>query len=344
MITVLFLLGLHGWLIFSSLSCKLPNKKETICFYSNQTHEDLRWVAKTAISQAKKSIHMVSFGISDPTCMLLLEKKAQNHLDMKIFYDDRGSNHFQLSNHKAFVLRPTGLIHEKILITDDNRVFLGSANYTKSSLQMHDNLMIGFYSPNLARFLRENTPFDHQKYFSTIINGQKLEVLLFPDSEEKALRYIVQLLRTAKKTIFVGMFTLTHPLLVQELVQAHKRGLFVQVHVDHQSFKGASQKAVLTLKKAHIPVYSNGNYALFHHKFALIDNQTLLAGSANWTKAAFQKNHECVLILTPLNASQQKKMQQLIHVIDEEKNIIKKPFKMNRLHPNHYFSKTDKAA
>jgi phosphatidylserine/phosphatidylglycerophosphate/cardiolipin synthase-like enzyme len=341
---VLILVGLHAWLVFASLSCKLPSKKEPICFYSNQTRQDLRFVIQSAIKEAGKTIHMVTFGLSDPGCLVLLEKKALEHVDMKIFYDERGSNHVFLSNHKAYALRPSGLVHQKILITDHNRVYLGSANFTKSSLQMHDNLMLGFYSEKMAQFLTKNTPFDNERYYSEFFQNQQLKLFLFPDKDNKAFREIQKLLRSAQKTIFVAMFTFTHPILLQELINAHQRGVYVQVHIDHESFKGASQKVVLALKKAHIPVYSNGSFALFHHKFVLIDQKTLLAGSANFTKSAFQKNHECFFILSPLNASQQKTMNQLTETIDLEKNISRKPFKVKKIHPYRSFEKIIKKA
>ena len=33
-----------------------------------------------------------------------------------------------------------------------------------------------------------------------------------------------------------------------------------------------------------------------HHKFALIDHDTLITGSYNWTRSAFKYNHENVVI------------------------------------------------
>ena len=56
---------------------------------------------------------------------------------------------------------------------------------------------------------------------------------------------------------------------------------------------------------------------LLHHKWALIDKETLIVGSANWTTAAFTKNQDCFLVL-PLKEKEQKFMKNLWKVIQLE--------------------------
>ena len=63
---------------------------------------------------------------------------------------------------------------------------------------MHDNLCIGFYSPQIARFLEEKTPFfvDH---ISTYVGNQKVEVWLLPDKKKEALEIKIKKLLHGKK-------------------------------------------------------------------------------------------------------------------------------------------------
>ena len=46
-----------------------------------------------------------------------------------------------------------------------------------------------------------------------------------------------------------------------------------------------------------VPVRLNGNYAIHHHKFMVIDGENLETGSFNYSAAATNKNAENVLLL-----------------------------------------------
>jgi phosphatidylserine/phosphatidylglycerophosphate/cardiolipin synthase-like enzyme len=302
---VLFFLSLAGtfyfcfWLYEESLFPKLPSEEEPICFYASQCRQDLKRVLLTSIHRAKKSLHVITFGLNDLAILHSLEDKAKEGISMKVFYDRKASNVIHLSNHEAYPLKMKGFMHQKIVIVDEKTVFLGSANLTHTSLQMHDNLLLGFYQEDLAKFLQKNTPF-HPGYFCTFLGKQKIEVYLLPDKRKKAFASLQNLLHTAEKKITVCMFTLTHPLLVKELILAHERGVELHVVVDYHSALGSSSKAVDSLQKAGIPVFLHQGSQLFHHKYAEIDEKILICGSSNWTKAAFEKNQDCFVILHDL--------------------------------------------
>ena len=317
---LLFLVGIivfNGWLIYSSLSPKLPQPGGDAILYSNQCRQDLRTTIVEAIQKAQNSLHLITFGLTDPSVLQALEEKARTPLIMKVFYDKRGSPPIFLSDEKAVGLIHKGLVHQKILVVDEKIVFIGSANMTRSSLMMHDNLVIGFYSPEIAKFLLLKTPF-FSGDLKTMVSGQEIQIFLLPDFQNKALLSLKNLLRNAKSSIQVAMFTLTHPLLVDEIISAHKRKVEVEVYVDKKSSRSTSAKAVERLKKEKIPVYTNRKQSLFHHKFILVDERHLVLGSANWTKSAFNKNNDCFVILHNLRGDQKKFMKKLQKVISLE--------------------------
>jgi phosphatidylserine/phosphatidylglycerophosphate/cardiolipin synthase-like enzyme len=210
-----------------------------------------------------------------------------------------------------------GLLHQKILVIDSQLSFLGSANFTRTSLLMHNNLIISIYNPDLALFLSQNTPFySAHKKFS--LPNQSLHIYLLPDSDKQALTHLKKLLLSAKKNITLCMFTLTHPDLVQELVNAKKRNLKVSIYIDKKSALGSSKKTLGFLEQHNIPILTPKGPELFHHKFAIIDHNTLVLGSTNWTKNAFSKNNDCFLILTPLLKDQKKFLKNLTHIIKKQ--------------------------
>lgn len=302
-------------LIYQTLSPKIPTKTNPIIFYSNQCRQDLRSTIIKAIKSAKSSIHLVMFGLSDEKVIKELKSASEKHIKMNVFYDSHSSPEIDFQNNVAKNIKKSYLMHQKILVLDNTTVFLGSANMTKSSLSMHDNLIIGIHSPEIASFLSEKTPFSSGR-INKNINLQEVEIWLLPDSKNAALEKLVNLIQTAKKKIKIAMFTLTHPLLIDELIKAKKRGIEVSIVVDCHSGIGASAKAVEKLKKEGVNVLLSCGTELLHHKYLYIDEKTLVCGSANWTKAAFHKNKDLILIINNLQPPQISFMNKLQKIIE----------------------------
>ncbi len=107
------------------------------------------------------------------------------------------------------------------------------------------------------------------------------------------------------------MYTWTHPALTEAVIRAHQRGLQVEVVLDRGQAQGVGQKTVEQLIEGGIEPCITSGLGLVHHKFAWIDGEYLINGSANWTKAAFTRNRDCFLILHQLTEQQNAKMEAL---------------------------------
>lgn len=241
------------------------------------------------------------FGLTDRSILRVLNEKSKQEIPVTITYDPSASLSLKkkIPLAKIFACKGSGLMHKKILILDEDLCFLGSANFTPTSLRMHDNLVLGFSDPKAAHFLQKTSG-----YLKTTIGGQRVEFWHLPDLKGKALQDVRHLLRSAKKSIQIALFTLTHPTLTDEIIAAQRRGIHVTLVLDRTSAFGASYKASQALLKAGVDVLLSQGSQLMHHKFAWIDEETLLMGSANWTKAAFTKNRDCLLALHHLDESQ----------------------------------------
>jgi phosphatidylserine/phosphatidylglycerophosphate/cardiolipin synthase-like enzyme len=262
------------------------------------------------------------FGLSDPA---ILNAVSQKKIPSTVYYDPNGSPNLynSLPNSELHPVRGYGLMHQKILILDHETVFIGSANMTTASLSMHDNLVVGFKSQKLARFLIDKTPHS-AGYTRAMVGGQDVELWLLPDPRGHALQDLRKKIRSAHKSLDIALFTFTHPALVDEVIAAHKRGIAVTLIIDHHSSLGSSSKAVDRLKKSGVRVLMSRGLQLLHHKFILIDGHMLVSGSANWTKAAFYKNSDCILVLHNLNDDQKRFMKKLWTRIESESRVLKK--------------------
>lgn len=305
------------WLIISALHVALPTPETPILFYSNQTRQDIKWVFHHALQQATHHIFLSVYGITDPAILSLLSKKLAENVNLYVEYDPSASSDLKKILPPPAVVTPIkckGLMHRKILSLDHERIFLGSANLTSTSLRHHDNLVLGLYSPSLAQFLECPTTC----HFSFDLGEQRGEIFLLSDSEHMGLQHLITSLKEAKRTIRIAMFTLTHPEIAKALIDARKRGVLIHIAVDYYTAKGASKKTLATLEKAGITILQSQGKQLLHHKWALLDDRLLIIGSANWTKAAFSKNRDFLFFLSPLNQKQLQFMHHLWRIIDTE--------------------------
>jgi phosphatidylserine/phosphatidylglycerophosphate/cardiolipin synthase-like enzyme len=184
---------------------------------------------------------------------------------------------------------------------------------------MHDNMVIGLCSRKIAEFLKNHPPYT-PGYLRSMVGGQTVEIWLLPDPRGHALSELRKKIRTATRSIKVALFTFTHPTLIEEIIDAYKRGVRVSIVIDQHSGLGASKKAVERLKSAGVPVFLSRGVQLLHYKFIWIDEQTLITGSANWTKAAFYKNSDCFITLHHLDDTQKAFMKRLWHRIETNSN------------------------
>lgn len=302
-------------LVIYACTAPLPSAQDPCLFYSNQTRQDIRLIFYKALKAAQTSIFLSVYGISDHLIINLLKEKYSTGLNLRVEYDPSAS--LPLQQHlkeAAMPIKTKGLMHRKIAVIDHHTTFLGSANFTPTSLSHHDNLIIGFYHQELARYLEK--PFSN--HFSFQLGHLHGSLFLLPDPSKQSFDSLLSTLESAQKTIHIAMFTLTHPRIVNTLIQAKERGVEVSVAIDFYTARGASRKSIEKLHTHGISCHLSQGRELLHHKWALIDDTTFIIGSANWTSAAFEKNQDFLLFLTHLGMKEQRFIQKLWKIITTE--------------------------
>ena len=122
----------------------------------------------------------------------------------------------------------------------------------------------------------------------------EIEVAFSPHGQ--SLQLVLSTIKSAKQSIRVAAYSFTSKPVAETLKDVHRRGIDVKVVADR---KGNSDKytAVTFLANQGIPVRMNGNYAIHHHKFMVIDGQHVQTGSFNYSAAAVDKNAENVIVV-----------------------------------------------
>jgi phospholipase D len=109
-------------------------------------------------------------------------------------------------------------------------------------------------------------------------------------------QFIKEAIAKAQQTILVQAYTFTSLPIAEALIQAHQRGVDVRILVDRSQL--ASKYTQVRY------VVAQGIFAavdvvpgIAHNKVMIIDNNYVLTGSFNWTKAAETSNAENLLLI-----------------------------------------------
>jgi phosphatidylserine/phosphatidylglycerophosphate/cardiolipin synthase-like enzyme len=107
---------------------------------------------------------------------------------------------------------------------------------------------------------------------------------------------IVKEITDAKSEILVQAYSFTSPTIAKALVSAHKRGVKVEAILD-KSQRSAKYTSASFLANSGIPTFIDARHAIAHNKIMIIDKETVITGSFNFTRAAEEKNAENLLII-----------------------------------------------
>jgi phosphatidylserine/phosphatidylglycerophosphate/cardiolipin synthase-like enzyme len=107
---------------------------------------------------------------------------------------------------------------------------------------------------------------------------------------------IVSQIDKAKSEILVQAYSFTSAPIAKALLNAHKRNMKVVVILDKSQRKEKYTSATF-LANSGIPTYIDDKHAIAHNKIMIIDRETVITGSFNFTKAAEEKNAENLLII-----------------------------------------------
>lgn len=107
---------------------------------------------------------------------------------------------------------------------------------------------------------------------------------------------ILKLLREAKKSIAIQAYGFTDPDIMGALIQAKKRGIKVEVILDHSNLT-AKNSGLKSIHRHHISIRIDHLQGIAHNKIMIIDDHILVTGSYNFSNSAYLRNAENVLIV-----------------------------------------------
>jgi phosphatidylserine/phosphatidylglycerophosphate/cardiolipin synthase-like enzyme len=107
---------------------------------------------------------------------------------------------------------------------------------------------------------------------------------------------IVNEISRAKSEILIQAYSFTSAPIAKALVNAYKKGIHVEIILD-KSNKSEKYSAGDFTAHMGVTTYIDSRHAIAHNKIMIIDKETVITGSFNFTKAAEEKNAENLLII-----------------------------------------------
>lgn len=261
------------------------------------------------IAKAKGRIDAAIYSLDDPGVIAALRRACHRGVRVRILteaeeYTDRLDS---LSCPELRLDRNDRLMHDKFMIVDEELVWTGSANWTENSFYYDANNALLLKDREIARAYR--LEFEQMFRFGRFgpakednndeefkVTGVTVEVYFAPSDRPRQV--LLRLIGKARERIELAMFYYTDEALHWALVAALARGVRVQAVLDSRGFENfaISRMDELLALGAGIGVVE-AIPGLVHHKYAIIDREIVLTGSANWTVSGMDHNDEDLIVI-----------------------------------------------
>lgn len=273
------------------------------------------------IQSAKKTLDVCLYDLDLPdVAQALLDARERGVKVRVILADDNAQKAYAISGYlkemekkKMLILahNRSGLMHNKFMIADGIHVWTGSCNITRTGTRFNDNHVIVLESKDLAenytKEWEEIADKRHGKRFAwptphpvVDIGGTRIHNLFTPEDDVRGA--LVAEINKATNEIAILAFSFTEGEITEAVRDARARDVRVVIVLDSGMATHPSSK-IKELKEMGAAVRLSPG-VLLHHKVMVIDRKTVVLGSANFSKSAFDKNDENILIIDAPNFAQ----------------------------------------
>ncbi|AEH50467.1 phospholipase D-like domain-containing protein [Pseudothermotoga thermarum] len=237
------------------------------------------------INSAENNVFIVTYSIDHPLIVESLQSAWNRGVNVKVICETLLLN----VSFPIMLDVESSLMHMKFMVVDSSILALGSANFTTNSLHTSYNDILIFQDEFLA------TKFED--FFDELWHGnvQPFEVHLgkIYITNHQLEKTVLFELSKAKKSIKVMMFALSHPKVWSTLKVLASKGVRVDILVDRWFFKNSSLSK-MPFSCFNLKVY---NDFTVHSKLFIIDEETVITGSANATVSSYNANAEMLAVI-----------------------------------------------
>lgn len=271
------------------------------------------------IDAATTRIDIAVFDIDLPELGAALVRAAKRGVAVRVAYDDENLTDARVAKligalqDARITVRSDQrepFMHQKTAVIDGTIVWTGSWNMTMNDTYRNNNNMVRMVSPQLALGYTAEADQLMAGFFGVhktstapypIIQIGARSVWYAFSPVDGINQQIVTLLDAATTQITFMAFSYTDPAIANAMIRAHKRGVAVHGVMEKQNTRGTGS-VFEKLQRAKVDIIADGNCYIMHHKTIIIDDNTVVTGSYNFTKSAEKSNDENLIVLTDPDA------------------------------------------
>ena len=263
------------------------------------------------IDSAKESIDLCIYDLDlNEVADALLDAKARK-VDVRLVTDEDNVMMAAVEKLKRAGIpvvpdnRPA-IMHNKFVIVDARYIWTGSYNFTVNGTRKNDNNALILESPEIAAcYLSKFNeyidgkfgPKARQKTFRGRVVLGRMPVIVAFSPSDGVRNIILDELSSAKNSVKLMAFSFTDQEIANRLGDLAKKGVSVKCLFDYgQANSKYSQDSYLRGCGVKIKLSPNRSGKM-HHKVIVIDEETVITGSYNYSKNAELSNDENILIL-----------------------------------------------
>ena len=186
-------------------------------------------------------------------------------------------------------------MHNKFCVTGET-IITGSYNPEENQQDNNNLIMIHskYLSENYKKEFEEiwwKKPDEKTKYTEITLNNQIVKNYFCPD--DNCEEVIIKEIKKAQREIYFMTFSFTNQKIAEALIQKSN----ITIKGIMEKFQKGEHSMYERLKNNGIQVKWDGNTWYMHHKVFIIDNETVITGSANPTKSGMWENDENIIII-----------------------------------------------
>lgn len=266
-------------------------------------------IDKINAAQSTIDLAVYEFDLENVTQALIAAKNRG--VTVRVVYDNEFSDpdpqmsELKLAGIPAVPDERNAFMHNKFFVFDDACVWTGSFNISVNAAYRNNENALFFCSPEAAQnystefaemfagHFGPSSPSD-TPFPTFTVDGVSIENYFAP--EDEVMDQIVAEVLAAQTSIHFMAFSFTNDTLGDAMRSDMDKGVTVAGIFETRGADSQYAECVPLLEKG-ADVTLDGNPRTFHHKVIIIDSQTVILGSFNFSDSANKENDENLLII-----------------------------------------------
>ncbi len=268
--------------------------------------------------KADKNIFCAFYDLENKEIINELNKKSKKNIEVILvidneYLDEENLKNIENSNIRIYSDQDRGTkynnyMHHKFCVIDEKTLITGSTNPTNNGLFKNNNNIIVIESKALSKnYLNEfnsliNNQFGYNKIntleypnINLTFENETYEIKTFMCPQNSCDVAIANELDKAKNEVLFATFAITHDGITTRLKEMSKNNITIKGIIEKRNYniKGSQVSDLIN----YFEIKNDTNSNSMHHKFFIIDENTVITGSLNPSFSGIYYNDENILVI-----------------------------------------------